>query len=118
MADANQVLGIVEIFIDGQYYPSLDGATLTFSNVTRDAVIGDRMHGYTQKAAASKIECRFAPLGAVTLADLDDITSSSIIFAGDNGHTYTLRNAFRSDAITLKSGEIAATFLGEAVEEQ
>jgi len=119
MANANQITGSAEIYIDGIYYPSTAGAKLTPGAVQRDEVSGDRVHGFTEKAMAPRLECEFAHKGSITIAALNNVTNATIVFASDNGRTFTLRNAWSDGQASLSAdgGKISATFKAIACDE-
>lgn len=119
MANINQILGRVEIFLDGQYYPSLPGATLTYGDVERDPVVGDQVHGFVEKSVAPELTCKFAAKGAVSLDAIWN-WQGNLTFNGDNGLSYMMSQAWcaKRPTVTSGTGEIAVTFNAITVDEQ
>ncbi len=116
----NQITGRVEIFIDGQYYPSLPGAKYTKGGVARKPVVGDRVHGYIEETVAPEIECEFAHKGIVSLTTIQAITNSTITFASDNGRRFVIRQGWcaPNPVLSADGGKISCKFNGMSDDEQ
>ena len=117
---SNQRTGKAEITIDGQLYETKLGAKLTnWNSKTRDAVIGAKVYGYSESAAAPEIDCEFPHGTGISLQTLGNVTNSSVTFVCDSGVTFVLRNAWfaSGDFTANKDGGVSCKFMGLACDE-
>ena len=120
MGSPNQVTGLVYIYVDGKLLKSKEGAKLTnITGVSRAAVTGHRVYGFSQKVEVPTVECKLADTADLSLAELGAISDSTVTFETDTGKRYILRNAWCSNAIDLTGGEgdVDVTFMAMACEE-
>ena len=116
---ANQVTGRVYIKVDGALLRSKDGAKLMFGGVEREAVVGNMVHGYTEKVSAPTVECTISHMGDTSLKSLAALTNSTLTFETDTGKSYVVRNAWLNTPpeLTGGSGEVSLKFTGISCEE-
>lgn len=113
-----QLTGRVAITVRGRRLASKEGATLKYSNVSREGVTGDAgVLGFTEKSEVPEIRCTVAHDGATRLADFESMVDETVSFDADTGASYILRNAFLAGSISLSKGEFELTFQGLIVEE-
>ena len=116
---ANQVTGRVYVKVDGQLLRSKDGAKLKFGNIEREAVVGNTVHGYVEKAVAPSIECTISHMADTSLTALQALADATVTFETDTGKNYILRNAWVSKQLELTGGqgELTLEFMGKTCEE-
>jgi hypothetical protein len=115
-----QMLGKAFIKIDGRLLKTKEGAKLNVGGVEREPVIGNEVHGYTEKAVAPFIECSINVDGQINLAELGKITDATVTFEADTGQTWVLRNAWIEKPAELTAnagGEVGMKFFGISCEQ-
>ncbi len=120
MASPNQRTGKVYIKINGMLYESMSGAKLTDPmGVTRDAVVGADVFGFSEKAAVPTIACEFAHGAGLSLQALAACVNETLTFECDSGPTFIVRNAWYASGMELTGGDgkVACTFAGKKCEE-
>lgn len=118
---SNKILGQAEIRINGQYYDTKEGATLTVGgkkNTAQQVGLGTY---YTQTSAPAKLECEVPHSEGMSLRALQEATEALVTFTADTGQTYILRNAFQTGDVSVKDGAdgglVALVFESAAAEE-
>jgi hypothetical protein len=120
MASPNQRTGKAWIYINGTLYETASGAKLkSFLGLSREAVTGAEVYGYTEKTVAPGIDGELIHGGTLRLEDLRNVTDATITFKCDTGVTYVLRNAWVKEVGDLDSsqGTISVSFEGKKAEE-
>ena len=113
-----QVTGRVSINIKGSRLTSKEGATLKFSNFSREGVAGDAGPiGFSEKTEIPEIECVIAHTAATRLADIEAMKDETVSFDADTGTSYVLRNAWCVGPMELSKGEVKVKFQGLRCEE-
>lgn len=113
-----QVTGRVATTVKGKRLASKEGATLKFSDFSREGVTGDAgVIGFSEKTEIPEISCVVAHTAETRLADFLAIKDETISFDTDTGTSYVLRNAWCSGGIELAKGEVKLTFQGIKCEE-
>lgn len=115
-----QVLGRAFIYVDGKLLRTKEGAKLTnVSGVERTPVVGNEVHGYTEKAVPPTLECTISLTKDTSIKALSDTVNATITFEGDNGKTFVLHEAFLENPIDIASGsgEVTLKFVGNRCEE-
>lgn len=115
---SNQVTGRITITVGGKRLLSREGATLKYGGVERKGVAGDTgVHGYTEETATPGVECTISHTGETSLAELLEITSTTLVFEADTGRTYILRQAWCGGGLELSKGEVKLKFEAMSCEE-
>ena len=114
-----QITGRVWLSLDGKLLRSQRGATLNFGGITREAVTGNEVYGYTEKIEAPTIECTLLDTKDLSLVELQQTTDATVRFETDTGKVYVLQEAFVTDALQLSGdgGEVRCNFAGTRAEE-
>lgn len=116
----NQVLGRASIKVDGQLLQSHPGAMLDIGGVTRTSVVGNEVHGYSEAAKQSRLECEISYTGETSLAELARISDAVITFETDTGQIYVIGGAWIVDPPTVtdgSDGRVPLVFEGPPAEE-
>lgn len=113
-----QVTGRVAITVKGKRIASKEGATLKYSNFSREGVVGDSgVIGFAEKSEIPEITCVVAHTSETRLSDFQDMKDETVSFDADSGTSYVLRNAFLADPLEISKGEVKLRFLGVKCEE-
>lgn len=113
-----QLTGRVAIMVRGERLSSKEGATLKYSDVEREGVVGDAgVLGFTEKSVIPEVECVISHSAATRLADFQSMTDETVSFDADTGTSYVLRNAWCVGALELSKGEVKLRFQGMKCEE-
>lgn len=115
-----KMLGRAFVKHDGKVLLTEKGAKLNYGGIARDEVIGEEVHGYSEKMTAPKIECTVNVSAETSLEEIRKITDATVTFECDTGQTYVLRNAWSSVPPEITAGEggkIPVTFTGMNCEE-
>jgi hypothetical protein len=116
-----QVTGRCYVKVNGQVLRTKEGAKLdNIGGVTREAVTGNEVYGFTEKVAAPSIECTLIDVGGFSLKDIHAITDTTVTFETDTGKVYILSHAWCESALSLTAGggEVDCKFTGISCTEQ
>jgi hypothetical protein len=116
-----QVLGSVNIKVNGQMLRSNPGAKLELGGPMREAVLGTKVvHGYHEKVQEAKLECEITLARGDSLDDIRNITDATLIFEADSGQSWSIANAFLTEPPVVNEGEggkVALKFSGDPAEQ-
>jgi len=115
-----QMLGRATIRANGQVIETAKGATLDLGGTKRNPVIVGRVVGYAEETVAAMVECETSLTAGMSLETLRNLTGATVIFECDTGQRYVIRDAFLTDAPTMKDGEggnVTLKFAGPGAEE-
>ncbi len=113
-----QVTGRVATTVKGKRLTSKEGATLKYSDFSREGVTGDAgVIGFAEKTEIPEITCVVAHTAETRLADFQAMKDETVSFDADTGTSYVLRNAWCADALELSKGEVKLRFQGIKCEE-
>ncbi|HEV2675277.1 MAG TPA: phage tail tube protein [Aliidongia sp.] len=119
---ADQLLGKAYIRVDGTLYDTLSGASISnITGITRDAVVGSRVLGFTEKVAVPTIDCDMPHNPTTSVLALGSVTDATITFECDNGTVYVLNDAWCSNPgkPTADGGKLAGVqFMAITADEQ
>jgi hypothetical protein len=116
-----QVTGRIYIKVNGRLLRTKEGAKLNnFGGIERTPVVGNVVHGYTEKVVAPSVECTLADTADLKLRDIHNTTNTEVTLETDTGKTYILLEAWCESAISLTGGEgdVECKFTGVAWEEK
>ncbi|SQI34938.1 Phage tail tube protein [Leminorella richardii] len=118
MAGSNlQYQGKAFVRVNGQEYPTLDGATFTIGGQQRSPVIGYKVYGFKETPLQATVQATFPNHATLSLADINGMVDVTIIFETDIGSRFLLSRAWNTGQSTLSGGgDISTTF--EATEAQ
>lgn len=113
-----QVTGRVVITANGRRYATREGATLKFSEVSRQGEVADTgVVGFSEKTEIPEIECVIVHTADVSLKEIENIKDATCSFDTDTGKSFVLSNAWNVGAVQLTKGEISTRFQGIKCEE-
>lgn len=115
-----QMLGRATIRANGQVIETAKGASLDLGGTKRNPVTVGRVVGYAEETVPAMLEFETALVRGQSLETLRNLTGATVIFECDTGQRYVMRDAFTTDAITLKDGEggnVAVKMAGPGAEE-
>lgn len=113
-----QVTGRVVITVGGKRYATREGATLKFSNVSRQGEAADTgVVGYSEKTEIPEVSCVIVHTADVSIKEIESIKDASISFDTDTGRSFLLSEAWNVGALELTKGEISTRFQGIKCEE-
>lgn len=115
-----QLLGRAFLKVDNLLLRSNQGAKIDIGGFVREPVVGNQVHGFSEKVKESSIECEVSLARGDSLETLRNITDATITFECDTGQTYVVRHAFITDTPVITEGEggkIGLKFAGEPAEE-
>ena len=115
-----KLTGRIYVRVNGELLLSQEGAKLgNITGVERTAVVGNDVHGYTEKAVVPFIEVPITHTVETKLMEMAKIDEASITFECDSGKVYVLRQAWLANALELEAGgkPVSLRFEGKKVEE-
>lgn len=115
-----QFLGRATIRANGTVIETAKGASLDLGGTKRNPVTVGRVVGYAEETVPAMLECETALRTGMSLETLRNLTGATVIFECDTGQRYVIRDAFTTEAITLKDGEggnVALKIAGPGAEE-
>jgi hypothetical protein len=120
MACANKVGGVAFLKVDGFQYLLRGDLTVSIDRYERTGVAGqDSVHGYTENPRVPFISATLTDIGGMSLAQLQNVTCSTVTAELNNGKVYILRDAWTAEARELNTaeGSVEVRFEGMAGEE-
>ncbi len=102
----NKITGKAKIRVDGQTYKTLDGATITPGGVSREAVVGDEVHGFKESIKEPTLQCKLAHTATTNLIALGKIDNATVEFETDTGVIFIMREAWTSEPPSMSGGEV------------
>lgn len=115
-----KLLGRAFIKVDGQELLSKEGAKLELGGIQRNTIVGNRVHGFSEKVVPGAIECEVSVDAQTRLSTLAKAEAVTVLFEADTGQSYVLRNAWLKDPPVLtanEGGSVPLRFEGPPVEE-
>jgi hypothetical protein len=104
-----QFTGRAEIRVAGVLYQTLDGAKLSNpGGVSRPAVTGRRVYGFTEKTEVPTIDFKFPMSSGLSVATLMAVTDATTTFECDDGTIFTLAGSWVASCTDLTVGSDAA----------
>lgn len=116
----SQFLGRAEITLNGEVYDSAPGASLNLGGIKNTAKVYGGKVGRVEELEASTLSMEIPLEAGKSLAAVRDLTAATVIFKADTGQSFIIRNAFRTDNISLKDGDggnVAISIAGDPAEE-
>lgn len=119
MANKNQVVGQVDIEIDGSRQPTSGESTLQIGGPQRENVAGDYEAGsFMERTVPSRMVIGLRHIDGVSIASMRPITDATLIMKADNGKTWVVRGAYFVEASEFgQDGKASVTFEGQPAEE-
>lgn len=106
MSGKNQIMGRATITVDGKKLNTENGATLNLGGSNRSPKMGGGVvHGYMEEDVPPSMECNVIKRKDVSARELSDIVDATVLFDGDDGSQYILRDAFTTEPVTINSGD-------------
>lgn len=106
-----QVTGRVFITVAGNRLSSEEGATLKYSEISREGVAGDSgVVGFSEKTEIPDVEFTLIHTADVNLKEIENIKDASISFDTDTGKSFVLSNAWNTGALGLSKGRVSVKF--------
>lgn len=115
-----QFLGRATIRANGQVIESAKGASLDLGGTKRNPVTVGRVIGFSEETMPAMVELETALARGQSLEWLRNLTGATVIYECDTGQRFVIRDAFVTEAITLKDGEggnVAVKMAGPGAEE-
>ncbi len=111
MASPYQYQGKAIVKVDGAEYPTLDGATLTPSGETREAVKGARVYGFSSTPNEATLEAKFPNNGGMSIEQINAWDNVTVEFQPDVGRAHMMANSWVAEPASLTfKGEISVKF--------
>lgn len=121
MADnSNRLAGVCYLTVDGANYMMAGDFSYKVSGVSRETLTGqDGVHGYGEKIAAGYIGGTLRDSGGLRMADINAMTSVTVVLELANGKTVIGRNMWTTEQQENKTTEatIDIKFEGPTVTE-
>ncbi|WP_072379764.1 phage tail tube protein [Novosphingobium sp. NDB2Meth1] len=119
MSNPNQVVGQVNLKIDGATYPTDGTSSMEIGGTMREPVEGDNdASAFKESTKPAKCEVNILYKKGVSLSALRAIDNATVILVTDTGTTWLMRNAYVSDVITWsQDGKAKVVFQGPPAEE-
>lgn len=107
MADnSNRLAGVCYVTIDGANYMAAGDFAYKVSGVKRETLIGqDGVHGYKETPIPGAISGTLRDSGGLSLADINGLTSATVVLELANGKTVIGRNMWTVDDQENKTSE-------------
>lgn len=114
-----KILGLADIEVDGVTILTGADATLDTGGVSRDARIGNKVAGFSEAVAQSKIEVSVFVDGNYSIDRARNTTNATINFKADTGQVWMINGAWCSapPSIDQKAGTAKETYEGPPAEE-
>lgn len=115
-----QFLGRAKITTNGTTIETNKGATLDVGGIKNNPVVTGSKVGRAEELVPATIECETSLAAGMSLEDLRNLKEATVIFECDTGQSYVVRNAFRTDTLTMKDGEggnVSLKIAGDPAEE-
>lgn len=115
-----QFLGQATIRWDGNLIETNKGASLDLGGDKRNAIVTGRKIGYAIETVPATVECETSLEVGMSLDAIRKMTGAVVTYECDTGQRYIIRDAFVTDAITLKDGDggnISIKIAGTSAEE-
>ncbi|SMF85924.1 Phage tail tube protein [Tistlia consotensis] len=115
-----QFLGRATIRVNGQVIETNKGASLDLGGTKRNPIVTGLKVGYAEETVPAMIECETSLAAGMSLEDWRNLVDATAIFECDTGQSYVIRDAFVTEAITLKDGDggnVALKIAGPGAEE-
>lgn len=113
---AKKLLGRATITRDGAMLLSAAGASFSLAGFTREPVVGDTVHGYTETAVPAYVEVTVSVSDDVDLQALAADVGVDILFQGDAGGNWVLPAAVQQNQITAKAqggGQVSLKYFSD-----
>ncbi|MBM6483450.1 phage tail tube protein [Klebsiella pneumoniae] len=92
-----QYQGTDVITVNGQEYPSLEGATFKASGANRETVKGARVYGFSETPQEATLECKMPYSATLSLDEIRGWKDVTVVFKPDVGRSHMMANAWVSD---------------------
>jgi len=115
-----QFLGRAEITLNGEVYDSAPGATLNLGGIKNNAKVYGNKVGRVEELEPATLTMEIPLAVGQSLATVRGLKDATVIFKADTGQSFIIRNAFRTDNISLKDGDggnVAIAIAGDPAEE-
>lgn len=113
-----QLTGRVHIRVDGELLATQEGSKLNNPTGTeREAVVGNKVHGYIEKTVVPGVECTLSHSRALSVTRIGAITDATLTFECDTGVVYILSHAWTASVASLEGSKLAVKFEAESCEE-
>lgn len=113
--------GVIQMQVDGVQYDTKGEATYNLGHVKRTAILGSdgKVHGFKEEAQAPFIEVKLTDRGSLNLANVVDLTDSTVALSLANGKVVTLRSAWYAGEGTghTDEGELDFRMEGKSAQE-
>lgn len=113
---AKKLLGRATITRDGATLLSATGAKLSLSGFTREPVVGDTVHGYTETAVPAYVEVTVSVSDDVDLEALASDVGVDVLFQGDAGGSWVLPAAVQQNQVTATAqsgGQVSLKYFSD-----
>ena len=111
-----KITGRAIITVDGKRLKTDNGATLNPGGANRKSVAGGgEVHGYQEEDVAPSMECSVFHNSELSLRELSDITSATVLFETDTGAQYILREAWTTEPASLTGQDGTVSLKMEAI---
>ncbi len=115
-----QFLGRAKITANGTTIETNKGATLDLGGIKNNTVVTGTKVGRAEELVPATVECETSLEAGMSLEELRNLKEATVIFDCDTGQSYVIRNAFRTDTITMKDGDggnVSLKVAGDPAEE-
>ena len=109
--------GRATITVNGTRLRSKNGATLLLGGVTRAPEALDSGEvAFSESTAAPELSCNIALTRDTDIEALRNLTGATVVFESDTGKSWSIRDAFAVDAITV-GADVALKISGQPATE-
>ncbi|HBC0987567.1 TPA: phage tail tube protein [Escherichia coli] len=106
-----QYQGTAVITVNGMEYPTLEGATLKTSGMNREVKKGAKVYGFSETPQEATLECKMPYGEHISLSEINNWKSATVVFKPDVGRSHMLANAWVSEtADDSDKGEVSVKF--------
>ncbi len=116
---SSQVIGLVDVVVDGSTLLSDANATLNPGGVNRSVRKGNRVVGFSEETQESELVVTVFVDGAFSVDTFRNVTNATINFVADVGQTWSIQGGWcaKPPEVDQKAGTAKITFNGPPAEE-
>lgn len=111
-----QAIGRVTVTVDGIKLDNLPGTSINLGSIAREAVETDQGVHFSEKLKAAGVTVTVPVTKDCPLEAIKGWTDATLLWEGDNGVKYTVKNAFVLDTLEIKDGKVEVKMAGDPAE--
>jgi hypothetical protein len=111
-----KAIGRVTVTVDGTKLDNLPGTAINLGGVAREAVETDQGVHYAEMLKASGVTVTVPVTKDTPLEAIKGWVAATLLWEGDNGVKYTIKNAFTLDTLEVKDGKAEIKMAGDPAE--